>query len=144
MDLIVATGLVIVLKLGSNRRFFSPCDLEIWWMTLKIIGHLFYITLTLCIISNPSVNLNWSYSPETLNSGQNRQFLSRVTFKFDGWPWRTIGHLFYVALSCFMHHFIAIGEFKLKLHSGNAQFGSKLAIFCPVWPWNLMDDLEKQ
>ena len=28
---------------------------------------------TLCIISYPLVNLNLSYSPETLNSGQNRQ-----------------------------------------------------------------------
>ena len=43
-DLIAATGLVILLKLDSNRRFFSPCDLEIWWMTQKAIGHLFYAT----------------------------------------------------------------------------------------------------
>ena len=28
-DLIAATGLAILLKLDSNRRFFSPCDLEI-------------------------------------------------------------------------------------------------------------------
>ena len=28
----------------------------------------------MCIISKPWVNSNWSYSPETLNSGQNRQF----------------------------------------------------------------------
>ena len=28
-DLIAATGLVILLKLDSNRRFFSPCDLEV-------------------------------------------------------------------------------------------------------------------
>ena len=69
--------------------------------------------------------------------------LSRVTLKFHGWPWKTIWHLFYVA-SSFMHHSIAMGELKLKLQSGNAQFGSKLANFCPVWPWNLMDDLEKQ
>ena len=34
-DLIAATGLVILLILDSNRRFFSPCDLEIWWMTSK-------------------------------------------------------------------------------------------------------------
>ena len=34
-DLIAATGLVILLKLDSNRRFFSLCDLEIWWMTQK-------------------------------------------------------------------------------------------------------------
>ena len=35
MDLIAATGLVILPTLDSNRSFFSPCDLEIWWMTLK-------------------------------------------------------------------------------------------------------------
>ena len=34
-DLIAATGLIILLKFGSNRRFFSPCDLVIWWMTSK-------------------------------------------------------------------------------------------------------------
>ena len=56
---------------------------------------------------------------------------------------KTIGHIFYIA-SSFVHHFIAIGEFKLKLQSGNPQFGSKSAIYCPVWPSNLMDDLEKQ
>ena len=28
-DLIAATGLVILPKLDSNRRFFSPCNLEI-------------------------------------------------------------------------------------------------------------------
>ena len=31
-NLIAATGLVILLKLDSNHRFTSPCDLEIWWM----------------------------------------------------------------------------------------------------------------
>ena len=34
-DLIAATGLVILPKLDSNCPFFSPCDLEIWWMTSK-------------------------------------------------------------------------------------------------------------
>ena len=56
---------------------------------------------------------------------------------------KTIGHLFYATLT-FLHHLKAIGEFKLKLQFGNAQFGSKSAIFSPVWVWNLMDDLEKQ
>ena len=56
---------------------------------------------------------------------------------------KTIGHLFY-ATSTFVHHFVAIGEFKLELQSGNAQSGSNSAIFRAVWPWNLMDDLEKQ
>ena len=69
--------------------------------------------------------------------------LSRVTVKFDGWPWKTIGHLFY-ATSSFVQHFVAIGEFKLELQSGNAQSGSNSTIFRAVQPWNLMDDLAKQ
>ena len=52
------------------------------------------------------------------------------------------GHPFYTTLS-FVHHFKAMGEFKLELQSGDAQFGSKSAIFCPVWPWSLTDDLKK-
>ena len=65
-DLIAATGQVILVKLDSNRRFFSP-----------------------------------------------------VTLKFDGWPQKTVGHILYATLS-FSYHFVAIGEFKLELQSGNA------------------------
>ena len=60
-------------------------------------------------------------------------FFIRVTLKFDRWHWKTIGHLFY-ATSRFMHHFVAIGEWKLELQSGNAQFGSNSTIFRAVWP----------
>ena len=69
--------------------------------------------------------------------------LYRVTLKFDGWPWKTIGHLSF-AVSSFVQHFIAIGEFKLELQSGNAQFGSNSTIFRAMWPCNLTYDLEKQ
>ena len=69
--------------------------------------------------------------------------LYRVTLKFDGWPWKTIGHLSF-AVSSFVQQFIAIGEFKLELQSRNAQFGSNSKIFRAVWPWNLTYDLEKQ
>ena len=55
-------------------------------------------------------------------------FFSRVTLKFDKWPSKTIGHLFY-ATSSFVQHFVAIGELKRELQSGNAQFGSKSTIF---------------
>ena len=51
------------LKLDLNRRFFSPCDLEIWWMTLK----------------------------------NNRA----------------------PVLCYFLHNFLAFGEYKLELQSGN-------------------------
>ena len=70
-------------------------------------------------------------------------FSARVTVKFDGWPCKTIGHLFY-ATSSFVHLFVPIGEFKLKLQSGNAQPGSNWMIFRAVRPWNLTDDLAKQ
>ena len=45
-------------------------------------------------------------------------FSARVTLKFDGWPGKIIGHIFYAASSC-VHDFIAICEFKLELESGN-------------------------
>ena len=70
-------------------------------------------------------------------------FFSRVNFKFDVWPWKAIGHL-YCATSSSIHHFVAIGEFKLELKSGIAQFGSKSTIFWAVWPCNLTYDLEKE
>ena len=49
-------------------------------------------------------------------------FFSHVTLKFNGWPSKTIGHLLY-STSSFVQHFVAIGEFKLELQSGNAQSG---------------------
>ena len=51
-----------------------------------------------------------------------------MTLKFDRWPWKTIGRLFYAA-SSFVHHFIAIIKLKLELQSGNAQFGFKVDDF---------------
>ena len=33
-----------------------------------------------------------------------------MTLKIDRWPWKTIGHLFY--MSSFVHHFKSIGEVK--------------------------------
>ena len=116
-------------KIGD---FLPRVTLKFDGWSWKTIGHLFYTMSSLvhhfkamCWISN------CSYSPEKLNSDQNRRFLSRVTLKFDEWPWNTIGHLFYTT-SSFVHHFKAIGEFKLELRFGNAQFTSKSAIFCPM------------
>ena len=67
--------------------------------------------------------------------------------KFDGWPWKTIGHLSYAA-SSFVHHFIAITECKLELQSGTPQFWSKSMIFLPCvtlkfdgWPWKIIGHL---
>ena len=196
-DLIAATGLVILLKFDSNHGFFSPCDLNIWWMTSKnnraplpyyiklcasfqihrwlqteitVRKHSirariddFLSHVTLKFYGWPWKTLEhhfytiWSFvhhfkamgefklelQSENAQFGSKSTIFFRVTLKFDGWPWKTIGYLFY-ATSSFMHHFITIGEFKLELQPGNAQFGSKSKDFLTVWPWNLTDDLEKQ
>ena len=132
------------LKLDSNRHFFRPCDREIWWMTSKNNKALLLYYVKLCA----SFQIHW-----WIQTGFTVQkhsiwveigdMLSRVTLKFDGWPWKTIGHLFYVT-SSFVQHFVAIGEFKLELQSGNAQTGSNSTIFRAVRPCNLTDDLAKQ
>ena len=123
--------------------FLSRVTLKFDGRPWKITGCLFYVASSFV-----SFYSHWWIRPgvtvrKHLIWVKIGDLLSRVTLKFDGWPWKTIRHLLYVA-SSFMHHFIAISEFKLKLQSGNAQFGSKSAIFCPVWPWNLTEDLEKQ
>ena len=132
-DLIAVTRLVILLKLDSNHRFFSPCDLDIWWMTStnNRASLLYYIKLCASFQIH-----QWIQTRVTV-------FLPCVTLKFDRWTSKTLGLLFYTK-SSFVYHLKAMGEFKLKLQSENAQFGSKWVIFCPVWPWNLTDDIEKQ
>ena len=73
-----------------------------------------------------------------LQSGD-AQFRSQSAIFCSVWTWnliddleKTIGHLLYTS-SSLVHHFKAMGEFKHELHSRNAQFRSKLEIFCPVW-----------
>ena len=131
------------LNSGQNLQFFVPCDLEIWWMTLKNNRAPLQWYIKLCASFQSH---RWIQTGVTVRKRWIRvkidDLLSHVTLKFGRWPWKTKGHLFY-AISSFVHHFIPIGEFKLKLQSRNAQFGSKSTFFCPVWLWNLTDDLEK-
>ena len=181
-----------------NWRYFIPCDLEIWWMTLKnnsapllcclklcasfhshwgiqtgvtvrthpiwvkvddffsrvtlkfdglplkTIGHLFNILHeALCIISKPLVNSNWSYSPETLNLGQNRQFfvpvdleIWRMTLKNNRAPLLCCIKL---CASFHSHLWIPTGVIVRK-----RPIWVKIDDFLVMWPWNLTDDLEKQ
>ena len=132
------------LNLDSNRRFFRLCDREIWWMTSKNNKALFLYYIKLCA----SFQIHWWIQTRLTVQKRSIQveigdMLSSVTLKFDGWPWKTVGHLFY-ATSSLVQHFVAIGEFKLELQSGNAQSGSNSTIFRAVRPWNLTYDLEKQ
>ena len=131
-------------NLGQNRQFFVPCDLELWWMTLKNHRAPLLCCFKLCASFHSH---QWIQTGVTVRKRpifvKIDDFFSLVTLKFNGWPSKTIGHLFY-ATSSFVHHFVVIGEFKLGLQSGNAQSGLNPTIFWAVWPWNLPDDLEKQ
>ena len=131
-------------NLGQIGRFLESCDLEIRRMTMKNNRAPFLCYFKLCA---------WFHSHWWIQTGATVRkqsiwvkiydFFSSVTLQFDVWPWKTIGHLSY-SNSSFVHHFVAIGEFRLELQSGNAQSGSNSTIFLAVWPWNLTDDLEKQ
>ena len=119
-------------NLGQIRRFLEPCDLAIWHMTLKNFRAPLLCYFKLCA----SFRSHWWIQtgvtarkrPIWVNS---TIFFSRVNLQFNIWPWKTIGHLFY-STSSFVHQFVAIGEFKLELQSGNAQFGSNSTIFRAV------------
>ena len=180
-------------NLGQIRQFLEPCDLDIWQMTLKnnrapllcyfklcasFHHHMWIqtgvtvrkrlswvvtsVTLTfdlwpwpfawtslLSLVINPEnfvMIRRWEHSQKGVTDRQTDRRTDRQTENTicrAAWSQLTIGHLFY-ATSSFVHHFVAIGEFKLELQSGNAQSGSNSAIFWAVWPWNLTDDLEKQ
>ena len=128
------------LNSGQNQQFSVPCDFNRWpW---KTIGHLSYAASSFVhhFIAIGEFNLELQSGNPQFGS-KSKTFFSRVTFKLDKWPWKTIGHLF-CDTSSFVHHFNAIGRFKPKLKSGNTQFGSKFTTFWAVWPRNIKDDLK--
>ena len=133
-----------IVNKANLRDLVAATDLVIfWWMTPKNNKARLRYNIKLCVLFHIH---QWIQTGVTAWKRpiwvKFDNFLSCVTLQFDVWRWKTIGHLFY-ATSSFVHHFIAIGEFKLELQSGNAQFGSNSTIFRAVWPWNLTNDLEK-
>ena len=133
-------------QIGFKSSIFQPVWpwLEIWWMTQKNnrAPLLCYFKLFASFRSHWWIQTGVTFRKRLIWVNIDA-FLSRVTLKFDGWPSKRIGHLFH-ATSSFVRHFVAIGEFKLELESGNAQSGSNAMLFRAVWPWNLTDDLQKQ
>ena len=131
-------------NLGQIRRFLAPCDLVIWQMTSQNNRAPLLCYFKLCA----PFHSHWWVQTRVIVRKRPiwvkfDDLFSCVTLKFDGWPWKTIEQLFY-ATSRFVHHIVPIGEFKLELQSGNAQFGSNSTIFSAVRPCNLTDDLAKQ
>ena len=188
------SGLVILLKLDSNHRFFGPYNLEIWWMTSKNnrTPLLCYVKLyasfqshwwiqtgvtigkrpirvkiskfcpvspwnltnniekqkgtssvlhqAFCIISLPSVNSNWSYSLEMLNSGKNRWFF--VTCDLEIW-WMILKNnrapllcYFKLCASFHSHQWIITG-IRVKI----GDFLSHATLKFDEWPWKTIGHL---
>ena len=120
-DLIAPTGLVILLKLDSNHWFFSLSGLEIWWMTSKNDrAHLLYCIkvcasfqihqwihtgvtvrkhLVWFIICASFHSLWWIQTGVTIRKRliwvKIDDSFSSATLKFERWPCKITGHLFY-------------------------------------------------
>ena len=124
----------------SKSTVFVSRDLKIWCMTLKnnrapllyyvkpcvsFQSHLWIQTGVTVRKRSIRVKISDFLSRMTLKFDAwpwktIGDFLSRGTLKFDTWPWKMIGHLFSVT-SSFVHRFVATGEFKQELQSGNTQ-----------------------
>ena len=81
---------------SQNPQFFVSCDLEFWQMTLNnnTAPLLCYVKLCASFSSH-----QWIQTGVTVRKRpiwvKIDIFLSLVTLKFDGWPWKTVGYLFY-------------------------------------------------
>ena len=78
---------------------------------------------------------NWSYSPETLNSGKNRRFFVPCDLEIWRMTLKKRGHLS-CAASSWVHHFIAIGELKLELQTNLSQNG-RYFMSCDLEIWGM-------
>ena len=141
-DLIAATGLVI--SNWIQIIDFFPLKFDGW--PRKTIGTSSILCQALCIISIPSgefENWNWSYSLETLNSDWNWRYFVLCYLEIR---WMTLenirAHLLYYIKLCV--------SFQIHRWNQSCVTVRKLLIrvnidfFCPVWPWNSMNDIEKQ
>ena len=102
-------------QFGSKSAIFCPVWPSNWQMTLKNNKAPRLCCFKLCA---PFYSHCWIQTGVTVRKRSIQvkisNFLSSVTLKFDGWLWKTIWHFSYAA-SNFVHHFIAIGQFKLEL-----------------------------
>ena len=113
----------------QNLRFFAWCELEIWQLTLKNKMTPLLCCFKLCASFDSH---QWIHTGVIVRKRQIwvkiDDFLSCVTCKFDRWPWKTIGHLS-VPTEIIVHHFVAIGEFKLELQSRKSPNWVKIGDF---------------
>ena len=117
------------LNFNQNWRFLSRVTLKFNGWPWKTIDTFSLLLQALCIIWKPSINSNWSYSPEILSLGQNRQFIGHCDLEI--WLYATVN---------VVHHFIAICVFQMELQTRNAEIGTKfvltfVTLIFDLWPW---------
>ena len=120
-----------MVKLGCDL-----CDLDLWPFAWTLLWSWVITPENFMMIRW------WEHSQKGVTDrrtdGQTENTICRAAWS----QLKTIGHLFY-ATSSFMHHFLAICEFKLELRSGNApirikigNFLSRVTLKVDGWPWN--------
>ena len=99
---------------------------------------------TLCIISKPWVNSNWSYSPETLFRAKIGDFLSRVTLNFDRWLWKTIDKAHLLCFFKLCASFQSLGwiwawvtDWKHSIWVKIGVMLSRVTLKFDRWPWKI-------
>ena len=134
--------LIAAIKFDPNHWFFSPCDLWIWWMTLKNkrAPLLYYIKL-----GTPFQIHLWIQTEVTL-------LKHSIWVKIDDffvpcdleiW-WMTLRnnraplpYCFKLCASFHSHQWI-----QTKVTVRKCPICVKINIFYPMWTWNLTDDLK--
>ena len=132
-----------IMQFSNEFNFITGyCDLEIWQMTLKnnrtTLPCHFKFWASFC--SHLWIQTGFTVWKRSIQVKKNFNFSICVNFKFDGWLWKTRGHLFYTT-SIFVLHFVTICEIDLELSSENAPTGAKfvltfVTLTFHLWPWS--------
>ena len=124
-------------NLGQIQRFLRPCDLEIWWMTLKTIGHLFYATSSFVhhFVAIGEFKLE-SHCPETPNLGQIRRFLEPCDLEI--WPMTLKNNraplLSNIKLYASFHHHMWI-QTGVTVWKRLSWVVTSVTLTFDLWPW---------
>ena len=128
-------GIPIWVKISEH---FVPCDLEILMDDLENIGHLFYTTLSFVHRFEAVVEFKLELQSGNAQFGSKPAIvLTHMTLKFDGWPWKTIGHLFYAS---FHHHMWIKTGATFRKRPIRIKIGDFVSCDLEIWR---TDDLEK-
>ena len=131
-------------QIGFKSSIFSPCDLEIWWMTSNNYRAPLLHYIKLCASSQ---------TPRWIQIGVTvRKRLIQVNFGDFFVPcnleiWRMTLKTNRSSLLCHIKLWASIQSHRWIQTGVTARKRSireKISDFCPMWPWNLMDDIKKQ